>query len=129
MPFKKSLILVKLNVWSFRIELLAEIILTLRRSNYNETFDKFFESKTKNAKRLSVKSCRDTQLKITNSYSWYCKSDSKYVILTQVAVGRPSLKNKLNGDSSNSNRLIFNYLINYMPVRVAMTVQTLSSAP
>ena len=27
MPFKKSLILVKLNVWSFRIELLAEIIL------------------------------------------------------------------------------------------------------
>ena len=104
------------------------LFLTLRRSNYNETFDKFFESKAKNAKRLSVKSYRGTQLKITNWYSWYCKSDSKYVILTQVAVGRPSLKNKLNGDSSNSNRLIFNYLINYIPVRVTVTVQTLSSA-
>ena len=45
------------------------LFLTLRRSNYNETFDKFFESKAKNAKRLSVKSYRDTQLKITNWYS------------------------------------------------------------
>ena len=88
----------------------------------------FLKAKQKTLNVYQLKVTRDTQLKITNWYSWYCKSDSKYVILTQVAVGRPSKKNKLNGDSSNSNRLIFNYLINYMPARVTMTVQTLLSA-
>ena len=88
----------------------------------------FLKAKQKTLNVYQLKVTRDTQLKITNWYSWYCKSDSKYVILTQVAVGRPSLKNKLNDDSSNSNRLIFNYLINYMPARVTMTVQTLLSA-